>query len=126
MDLNLENVRLVVDGMCEVVNGWGTATNSRLPGVELCGKTGTAQIASNEYQRARNIRLKDNAWFVAFAPRVNPEIAIAVLFEEGDHGNLAGPIARDVAKAYFDKKARQTPQSSATPSITAAFAGARP
>lgn len=126
MDLNLENVRLVVDGMCEVVNGWGTATNSRLPGVELCGKTGTAQIASNEYQRARNIRLKDNAWFVAFAPRVNPEIAIAVLFEEGDHGNLAGPIARDVAKAYFDKKARPTPQSSATPSITAALAGARP
>lgn len=126
MDLNLENVRLVVDGMCEVVNGWGTATNSRLPGVELCGKTGTAQIASNEYQRARNIRLKDNAWFVAFAPRVNPEIAIAVLFEEGDHGNLAAPIARDVVKAYFDKKARQTPQSTATPSITAALAGARP
>lgn len=120
-DLNLENVRLVVDGMCEVINGAGTATASRIPGVEMCGKTGTAQIASNEYQRARNIRLKDNAWFVAFAPRVNPEIAVAVLFEEGDHGSLAGVITRDIVKAYFDKKIRREMPRSETRSVTASF-----
>ncbi len=120
-DLNLENVRLVVDGMCEVVNGAGTATASRIPGVEMCGKTGTAQIASNEYQRARNIRLKDNAWFVAFAPRVNPEIAVAVLFEEGDHGSLAGVITRDIVKAYFDKKSRREMPRSETRSVTASL-----
>lgn len=106
-DLNLENVRLVVDGMCEVVNGSGTAARSRIPGIEMCGKTGTAQTASNEYQKAKNIKLKDNAWFVAFAPRINPEIAVAILFEEGEHGPLAGVIARDVVKAYFDKKSRK-------------------
>jgi len=120
-DLNLENVRLVIDGMCEVVNGWGTAANSRIPGVEMCGKTGTAQTASNEYQKARNLRLKDNAWFVAFAPRINPEIAVAVLFEEGEHGNLAGTIARDVVKAFFDKKSRRELSQSKSGDLTASL-----
>lgn len=120
-DLNLENVRLVIDGMCEVVNGWGTAANSRIPGVEMCGKTGTAQTASNEYQKARNLRLKDNAWFVAFAPSINPEIAVAVLFEEGEHGNLAGTIARDVVKAFFDKKSRRELSQSKSGDLTASL-----
>lgn len=125
-DLNLDNVRLVMDGMCDVVNGWGTATNARIPGIEMCGKTGTAQTASNEYQKARNIRLKDNAWFVAFAPRVNPEIAVAVLFEEGDHGPLAGNIARDIVKAYFDKKTRKEISQGGLPTVTASVPAAIP
>ncbi len=50
--------------------------------------------------------MKDNAWFVGFAPRDNPEIVVAALFENGEHGQLAAPIVRDVMKAYFDKKAR--------------------
>jgi penicillin-binding protein 2 len=49
---------------------------------------------------------KDNAWFVGFAPCDNPEIVVATLFENGEHGQLAAPIVRDVLKAYFDKKAR--------------------
>ena len=117
-DLDLEHVRLVIDGMCDVVNGGGTASRSRIPGIEMCGKTGTAQTASNEYQKAKNIRLKDNAWFVAFAPRVNPEIAVAVLFEEGEHGPAAGTIARDIVKAYFDKKAKRE-MSQAAPQTVA-------
>ena len=51
---------------------------------------------------------KDNAWFVGFAPRRNPEIVVVALFEAGEHGNLAAPIVRDVMKAYFDKKTRKT------------------
>jgi penicillin-binding protein 2 len=121
-DIDLEHIRLVTDGMCEVVNGWGTATGSRIPGIEMCGKTGTAQTASNEYQRAKNIRLKDNAWFVAFAPRVNPEIAVAVLFEEGEHGPMAGTIARDIVKAYFDKKTRRELSQNPPPAVTAGLA----
>ncbi len=121
VDLNLENVRLVIDGMCEVVNGWGTATSSRIPGIEMCGKTGTAQTASNDYQKAKNIHLKDNAWFVAFAPRVNPEIAVAVLFEEGEHGPAAGLIARDIVKAFFDKKTRKEVSQLAPGAITASL-----
>ena len=50
--------------------------------------------------------MKDNAWFVGFAPRENPEIVVVALFEGGEFSNLAAPIARDVIKAYFDKKAR--------------------
>ena len=44
--------------------------------------------------------------FVGFAPRRAPEIVVVALFEHGVHGNLAGPIVRDVVKAYFDKKTR--------------------
>ena len=51
--------------------------------------------------------MKDNAWFVGFAPQDNPEIVVVALFEGGEHGNLAAPIVRDVIKAYFDKKVRQ-------------------
>jgi penicillin-binding protein 2 len=54
--------------------------------------------------------MKDNAWFVGFAPRANPEIAVVALFEGGEHGQLAAPIVRDVIKAYFDKKARSRPR----------------
>jgi penicillin-binding protein 2 len=50
--------------------------------------------------------MKDNAWFVGFAPREAPEIVVAALFENGAEGPLAAPIVRDVMKAYFDKKAR--------------------
>ncbi|WP_051670042.1 penicillin-binding protein 2 [Bryobacter aggregatus] len=118
-ELNLDHVRTVMDGMCDVVNGGGTAGSARLPGGEMCGKTGTAQTASNEYQKAKGIHLKDNAWFIAFAPRVNPEIVVAVLFEEGEHGPQAGTIARDIVKAYFDKKVRKEVSQTGVPAVTA-------
>jgi penicillin-binding protein 2 len=76
--------------------------------VEVAGKTGTAQLASNDYLKGSSAgrKLKDNAWFVGFAPRHAPEIVVVALFEHGEHGQLAAPIVRDVMKAYFDKKAR--------------------
>lgn len=107
-NLNLDNVRKVIDGMYGVVNEGGTGVRARLPGIEVCGKTGTAQLASNELLKGTSYGAthKDNAWFVGFAPRENPEIVVATLFENGEHGQLAAPIVRDVIKAYFDKKAR--------------------
>jgi penicillin-binding protein 2 len=107
-EINLENVQKVVSGMCGVVNEGGTGVRARLPGIEVCGKTGTAQLASNELLKgtAYGAAHKDNAWFVGFAPREAPEIVVAALFEGGEHGQLAAPIVRDVMKAYFDKKAR--------------------
>lgn len=108
-NLNLENVSKVVYGMYGVVNEGGTAAAAYIPAISICGKTGTSQTASNDYikaERAKGNIIKDNAWFISFAPRESPEIVVAVLFEEGLHGNLAAPIARDVIKAYFDKKAR--------------------
>ena len=107
--LNPENLRKVIDGMYGVVNEpGGTGGRAHLPGIEVCGKTGTAQLASNDLLKGTSYGLthKDNAWFVGFAPRQNPEIVVAALFENGEHGQLAAPIVRDVLKAYFDKKAR--------------------
>lgn len=74
----------------------------------MCGKTGTAQLASNEVLKGTKIgqTMRDNAWFVGFAPMESPEIVVAALFEGGQHGQLAAPIVRDVLKAYFDKKVR--------------------
>ncbi len=106
INLDAANVMRVVSGMYGVVNEGGTGYLARLPGIELCGKTGTAQLASNDYVKAHkgDRDLTDNAWFVGFAPRENPEIVVVALLEGGGHGPAAAPIVRDVIKAYFDKK----------------------
>ena len=104
--LNPENVKKVVAGMYGVVNEGGTGIRARIPGLDVCGKTGTAQVASADYGRAHK-DVKDNAWFVAYAPCNNPEIAVSVLWENaGVQGAHAAPTARDVIEAYFDKKKR--------------------
>lgn len=119
-----ENVAKVVGGMYAVVNEWGTGSMSRIPGIEMCGKTGSAQRASNELMKAKKMgeSFDDDAWFVGFAPRQSPEIVVSVLFENGLHGNLAGPIARDVVKAYFDKKARLLKLQQPAPSLAQSIA----
>jgi penicillin-binding protein 2 len=111
--LNPDNVQKVVDGMYGVVNemggpwGPGTGIRAHLPNTEVCGKTGSAQIASNEFTKGKSGKeYKDNAWFVGFAPREAPEIVVVAFYEHGEHGQFAAPIVRDVIKAYFDKKIR--------------------
>jgi penicillin-binding protein 2 len=111
--LHRENVERVVYGMYGVVNEGGTARSAAMPGIDMCGKTGTAQLASKELvDRNKQFAdaLKDNAWFVGFAPRKNPEIVVVALLENGEHGDRAAPIVRDVIKAYMDKKARAATQ----------------
>ena len=107
--LNQDNVRGIVDGMYGVVNeGGGTGGRARLPFVDVCGKTGSAQLASNEYLKgsAAGRNLKDNAWFEGFAPCHAPEIVVVALYDHGEHGQFAAPIVKDVMTAYFDKKMR--------------------
>lgn len=97
----------VTQAMYGVVNEGGTAAGSRLEGIEFCGKTGTAQLISGEglKKAGRQRQFTDNAWFVGYAPRRNPEIVVAVLVEHGLHGSTAAaPVARDIIKAYYDKK----------------------
>ena len=108
--LDPEHVKTVVDGMYGVVNEGGTGVRAALPHLDVCGKTGTAQLASNEFLKgtAAGKDMKDNAWFVGFAPRDNPEIVVVALFEHGAHGQFAAGIVRDVLKAHFDKKERLT------------------
>lgn len=118
-ELNIDNVNKVVYGMWGVVNeGGGTGGRARLVGFDVCGKTGTAQLASLDTAKGRS-HLKDNAWFVGFAPKDSPEIVVVALWEGGEHGYIAGPLVRDVIKAYFDKKARnaQPPQMVARPPV---------
>ncbi len=103
-----DNLAAVISGMCAVVNEGGTGRAAVLPGITICGKTGTAQIAAGD-QKNRGLAsdLANNAWFVAFGPQENPEIAVVALFENGKESYNAVPIVRDILKAYFDKKARQ-------------------
>ncbi|MBC8167961.1 MAG: penicillin-binding protein 2, partial [Bryobacteraceae bacterium] len=111
-DLQTDNVLQIIQGMWSVVNGGGTGTVARLPGIEMCGKTGTAQLASNVMLKGTALgrTMKDNGWFVGFAPRENPEIVVVALIEAGLHGTTAALPVRDVIKAYFDKKTRKTPR----------------
>ena len=123
-------VDTVTQGMYGVVNEpGGTAYASKLSGIEFAGKTGSAQVISNQglARAGKQADLKDNAWFVGFAPRQNPEIVVAVLVQGGEHGaSAAAPIARDVVKAYYDKKQGKLPPqeltTQAVPGIPPSFA----
>ncbi|SDS24968.1 penicillin-binding protein 2 [Mucilaginibacter mallensis] len=81
----------VINGMQQVVES-GTAHNSQIPGIVMCGKTGTAQ----------NPHGKNHSIFVAFAPRENPKIAIAVVVENAGQGAwYAAPIASYIVEKYL-------------------------
>ncbi len=101
--VNPDNVSRIKDAMLQVVNA-GTGYAARLPGIDVCGKTGSAQTASDAYMKAHHLEL--NAWFVAFAPKNDPQIVVAALYEQGGHGQFAAALVRDVMKAYFDKQVR--------------------
>ncbi len=105
-------VDFITQAMYGVVNEGGTAAASKLPGIEFCGKTGTAQVMGleNKARAGKDVQTKNNGWFVGFAPRRNPEIVVAVLVQAGGYGaESAAPIARDVVKAYYDKKQGKLP-----------------
>lgn len=90
----------IVDGMEYVVTGKnGTARNAHIPGIEICGKTGTAQNPHGE----------DHSIFIAFAPKKNPKIAIAVYVENGGWGSTwASPIASLMINKYINKEVHDT------------------
>jgi penicillin-binding protein 2 len=114
----------VVYGTYGVVNEGGTGVRAKLPGIDVCGKTGSAQIASAAYEKLHP-NVKDNAWFVAFAPCYKPEIVISVLWENcGLHGQFAAPIARDVMVSYFNKKERLAESAKIRQSPASTFAAA--
>jgi penicillin-binding protein 2 len=104
-------VEEVTSGMYGVVNEGGTGAALKLTGIEFSGKSGTAQIINYDLRSrlGKTKQFKDNSWFVGYAPRRNPEIVVSVLVEFGGHGReTAGPIVRDVVKAYYAKKEKKT------------------
>ena len=98
---------LVKKGLWKVVNyEKGTAKIARIHGIDISGKTGTGQVISRKEDEAEPEEdlpdhLKPHAWFVAYAPSENPEIAVAVIVEHGEHGSgAAAPVAREMIKTY--------------------------
>jgi len=104
-----ENLAIVRQGLWDVVNGSrGTARRYKIKGIEMVGKTGTAQVFSrqkgSDYSDDLPDHLKAHAWFVAYAPMENPKIAVAVMVEHGEHGSsAAAPIASELIKAYLQE-----------------------
>ncbi len=97
---------MITDSMAEVTLPIGTDPSGHLEGIDFAGKTGSAQTMSNALaaRMGHAHSIKDNAWFVGFAPRRNPDIAVCVLFEAGEHGKLAGRLAAQVIAAYVNKQ----------------------
>ena len=116
-----KNWMTITDAMAQVVSPMGTAGRAAIPGVDIAGKTGSAQTVSNDLKKKmgaseKNL-YKDNGWFVGVTPRRNPELVVACLFEGGEHGALAAQVATKVIKAYVEKQRnRQTQVAKATPS----------
>ena len=113
-NISEETVEKVTQGMYGVVNEGGTAAGAKLQNIEFCGKSGSAQVIGYDVRSrlGKQREFKDNAWFVGYAPRRNPEIVVAVLVQGGEHGGaVAGPIARDVVKAFYDKKSARNQQT---------------
>jgi len=90
----------VINGMHDVVES-GTARIAKIPGIEVCAKTGTAQNFT--IIDGRTLELPNNSMFVCFAPKENPKIAIAVTVENAGFGaTWAGPIARILMEKYLN------------------------
>lgn len=101
--INRKHFEPVIEGMNAVYGPGGTASGLGLDGIEICGKTGTAE----NYLKVngKRVKLQDHSIFVAFAPKVNPKIAIAVFVENGYWGKRwAGPITTLMIEKYLRKK----------------------
>jgi penicillin-binding protein 2 len=117
----------VHDGMWLTVNGIGTAAAIKVIGHDLSGKTGTAQVVSDEKRKeyaAAGMNAKPHAWFEFFAPRDDPEISGVVMAEHGGWGaEAAVPIVKFVLDTYFAKKeGRPLPVWKASGDVTASSA----
>jgi penicillin-binding protein 2 len=107
VEVSPEKLQAIRDGMWLVVNGdRGTARRAKIVGRDVCGKTGTAQVISNQGRTSAKTtkNLRDHGWFTFFAPRDNPEIAGVVFLEHGIHSANAASVAKHILETYFAKK----------------------
>jgi penicillin-binding protein 2 len=104
--IDRQNYEFVKQALWAVVNEGGTGGKARLDGYDVCGKTGTVQVVG--YEKGGNLwkeqkaKFGDHAWFVAFAPKSDPQVALAIFVEHGGHGaEAAAPIAKQMFAEYF-------------------------
>ena len=100
----------VTEGMAAVVNmPGGTAAAARIEGVDFAGKTGTAQLMSHDALARTNKgkKTEPNAWFVGIAPRRNPDIVVAVLWENGEWGKNSARLAAEVISTFVEKQRKR-------------------
>ncbi|HLA56919.1 MAG TPA: penicillin-binding protein 2 [Flavobacterium sp.] len=96
----------VISGLFDVYN-FGTAHGLNVEGIDICGKTGTAENFAKI--RGKRVKLQDHSIFVAFAPKDHPKIAIAVFVENGYWGKRwAGPIVSLMIEKYIKGKITRT------------------
>jgi penicillin-binding protein 2 len=109
--IDAEGWNYITDAMGRVLLPEGTAPSAHIAGIDIAGKTGSAQVVSleNRAKHKDDADLAQNGWFVGFTPRRNPDIVVCALFQGGEHGRLAAKLATQVIKAYVDKRNR-TPQ----------------
>lgn len=103
-----EDARRIRAGMWGSVNNNGTGHAAALPGLDICGKTGTVQVISAAHKKEVKTDpgdVESHAWFAGFASRDNPEIAVVVFLEHGGGGGAAAaPMAREIFRTYFARK----------------------
>jgi penicillin-binding protein 2 len=113
---SLEIVRKALIGVVHAKRG--TARVAKLKGITIAGKTGTAQVVRLTHHKDLKeedipYKYRDHAWFTAYAPAENPEVAVTVLVEHGMHGgSTSAPIAKTVLKRYFELKSAATKKKS--------------
>jgi len=108
LNLSAKNLSYIRDALVASVNDpEGTGRMAIVEDVIVAGKTGTAQVVSkkrNVDEKKTPYRLRDHAWFVAFAPAKNPEIVVCVLIEHGGHGGAAAaPVAKEIISKYLKR-----------------------
>jgi cell division protein FtsI/penicillin-binding protein 2 len=103
-----ETAQTMKEMMLGVVH-YGTGTAAALPGIEVAGKTGTAELGPAALEPGQELGPDEeppqetDAWFTAFAPANDPKLAVAVMVvnSDGDGGTVAAPIVRQIMASYF-------------------------
>jgi penicillin-binding protein 2 len=102
LSLDPQHLEWIREGLSEVVK-IGTGRAAFVPGVDVAGKTGTAQVVSLALKKIKS--LEHHAWFISYAGLSSPQIVSAILVEHGGHGgSAAAPLARELYKTYFGIK----------------------
>lgn len=125
--ISADTWQIITDAMAQTTTAGGTAFASHLEGVDFAGKTGTAQVIGHDAlaRAGKSHRTVPNSWFVGLAPRRNPDIVVAVLWENGDWGSNSAKLAARVIEAFVNKQrqgannVREVAEVTAAPAVPA-------